>query len=72
MAATKPAAAAGARPRGVRRIIFLAAVAVVLVVGAMGSFFYVQNGAVKNQAWLDQRLELKANIDLLTKISREA
>jgi twitching motility protein PilJ len=71
MASTKPAAAA-ARPRGVRRIIFLAIAAGLLVAGALGSFFYIQNAALKNQAWLDQRLELKASIDLLTKISREA
>ena len=74
MASTKPVASAqaGSRPRGVRRIIFLATVAIVLMAGALGSFFYIQNATVKNQAWLDQRLELKANIDQLTKISREA
>jgi twitching motility protein PilJ len=74
MASTKPVAAAkaGARPRGVRRIIFLSITAIVLMAGAFASFFYIQNASVKNQAWLDQRLELKANIDLLTKISREA
>jgi len=73
MATTKPVAAkAGSRPRGVRRIIFLIIVAVVLMAGAFASFFYIQSTTVKNQAWLDQRLELKANIDLLTKISREA
>ncbi|HUR40415.1 MAG TPA: methyl-accepting chemotaxis protein, partial [Verrucomicrobiae bacterium] len=72
MASIKPAAPADARPRGIRRIVFLAIVAAVLVIGAMGSFFYIQAIATANQAWLDQRLELKASIDLLTKISREA
>ncbi len=74
MASTKPVAAAkaGARPRGVRRIIFLSITAIVLMAGAFASFFYIQSAGVKNQAWLDQRLELKASIDLLTKISREA
>jgi twitching motility protein PilJ len=72
MASTQPAPKAGSRPRGVRRIIFLAAIAIVLMAGALGSFFYIQNATIKNQAWLDQRLELKANIDQLTKISREA
>ncbi len=74
MASTKPVAAAKAasRPRGVRRIIFLSITAIVLMAGAFASFFYIQSAAVKNQAWLDQRLELKASIDLLTKISREA
>ena len=70
MATSRPVATA--RPRGVRRIIFLIIVAVVLMAGAMGSFFYIQNSAAVNQAWLDQRLELKASIDLLTKVSREA
>jgi twitching motility protein PilJ len=70
MASTKPVT--GARPRGVRRIIVLIIVALVLTASAFGSFIYVQTAATKNQAWLDQRLELKANIDLLTKISREA
>jgi twitching motility protein PilJ len=72
MATTQPAPKAGSRPRGVRRIITLIIVALVLMVGALGSFFYIQNATIKNQAWLDQRLELKANIDQLTKISREA
>ncbi len=73
MASTKPVAPkAGSRPRGVRRIIFLSITAIVLMAGAFASFFYIQDTAVRNQAWLDQRLELKANIDLLTKISREA
>lgn len=71
MASTQPAAKTS-RPRGVRRIIFLISIALVLMVGAFASFFYIQSTAVKNQAWLDQRLELKASIDLLTKISREA
>jgi twitching motility protein PilJ len=70
MASTKPVA--GSRPRGVRRIIFLIVVATLLIAGALGVLVYVQNGAALNQAWLDQRLELKANIDLLTKVSREA
>src|SRR5690349_12531176 len=72
MASTKPTPKAGSRPRGVRRIITLIVVAVVLMASAMGSFSYIQSAATKNQAWLDQRLELKANIDQLTKISREA
>src|SRR5689334_4128040 len=72
MASTKPTAKAGSRPRGVRRIITLIVVAVVLMASAMGSFSYIQSAATKNQAWLDQRLELKASIDQLTKISREA
>jgi twitching motility protein PilJ len=74
MASTKPAAAAKAavRPRGARRILFLAVAAGVFVAGTVGSFVYIQDIAARNQAWLDQRLELKANIDLLTKISREA
>src|SRR5262245_29954154 len=72
MASTQPAAKAGSRPRGVRRIISLIIVAVALMAGAFASFFYIQSSTIKNQAWLDQRLELKANIDQLTKISREA
>src|SRR5262245_9231301 len=73
MASTQPAAPkAGSRPRGVRRVIFVAITASLLVLATVGSFVYIQNAAVKNQAWLDQRLELKANIDQLTKISREA
>ena len=72
MASTQPISKAGSRPRGVRRIITLIVVAVALMAGAFASFFYIQVGATKNQAWLDQRLELKANIDQLTKISREA
>jgi twitching motility protein PilJ len=70
MARTSPKPAA--RPRGVRRIITLIVLALLLTAGAMGSFFYIQNAAALNQAWLDQRLELKASIDLLTKVSREA
>jgi twitching motility protein PilJ len=73
MASTKPAATkAGVRPRGARRILFLAIAAGVFVAGTVGSFVYIQDIATRNQAWLDQRLELKANIDQLTKISREA
>ena len=70
MASTKPVA--GARPRGVRRIIVLIVLATALMAGAMGSFVFVQSATTLNQAWLDQRLELKASIDLLTKVSREA
>jgi twitching motility protein PilJ len=73
MASTKPAAAkVASRPRGVRRILFLAIAAGVFVAGTVGSFVYIQDITTRNQAWLDQRLELKANIDQLTKISREA
>jgi twitching motility protein PilJ len=72
MASTQPASKTASRPRGVRRIIFLTSAAIVLMAGAFASFFYIQNTAIKNQGWLDQRLELKADIDLLTKISREA
>jgi twitching motility protein PilJ len=73
MASTKPAAAkVASRPRGVRRILFLAIAAGVFVAGTVGSFVYIQDLAVRNQAWLDQRLELKDSIDRLTKISREA
>ena len=68
--ATKPAAAE--RPRGVRRIIVMIIIATVLMAGALGSFLFIQVNAGNNQAWLDQRVDLKANIDLLTKISREA
>ncbi len=53
-------------------MLFLAVTAGVLVAGTIASFFYIQDVTVRNQAWLDQRLELKANIDQLTKISREA
>ncbi|MGH8481754.1 MAG: methyl-accepting chemotaxis protein [Nevskiaceae bacterium] len=72
MASTQPAAKIASRPRGVRRILFLAIAAGVFVAGTVGSFVYIQDVVVRNQAWLDQRLELKASIDLLTKISREA
>ncbi|MGQ0587253.1 MAG: methyl-accepting chemotaxis protein [Gammaproteobacteria bacterium] len=75
MASTKPVGAApkaSSRPRGVRRIITVLVVAVLLLASAFGIIYYVQDVTVRNQAWLDQRLELKANIDLLTKISREA
>ena len=70
MADIKPAAAE--RPRGVRRIIVLIVIATLLMAGALGSFFYIQFQGGVNQAWLDQRQDLKASIDLLTKISREA
>ena len=69
MASTKPVAAE--RPRGVRRIIVLIVIAILLMAGALGSFFYIQYNAGVNQAWLDQRAELKASTDLLAKISRE-
>jgi twitching motility protein PilJ len=72
MASTKPTAKVDSRPRGVRRILFLAIVAGLFVAGTVGSFVYIQDVAVRNQAWLDTRLDLKANIDQLTKISREA
>src|SRR5690349_7573586 len=72
MASTQPAAKAAARPRGARRMLFLAITAGVLVAGTVGSFVYIQNITLRNQAWLDQRLELKDSIDRLTKISREA
>jgi twitching motility protein PilJ len=72
MASTKPAAKVDSRPRGVRRILFLAIVAGLFVAGTVGSFVYIQDIATRNQAWLDTRLDLKANIDQLTKISREA
>jgi twitching motility protein PilJ len=72
MASTQPAPKASSRPRGVRRIITVLAIGFVLLVGAFGLLYYVQNVAVRNQAWLDQRLELKDSIDRLTKISREA
>jgi twitching motility protein PilJ len=72
MASTQPVAKASSRPRGVRRIITVLAIGFVLLVGAFGLLYYVQNVAVRNQAWLDQRLELKDSIDRLTKISREA
>ena len=49
MASTQPAPKAGSRPRGVRRTITLVIVAVVLMAGALGSFFYIQNSATKNQ-----------------------
>ena len=69
MASAKPVAAE--RPRGVRRIIVLIVVATLLMAGALGSFFYIQYNAGISASWLDQRQELKAGIDLLTKISRE-
>ena len=72
MASAQPAQKAVSRPRGARRMLFLAITAGVLVAGTIASFFYIQDVTVRNQAWLDQRLELKANIDQLTKISREA
>src|SRR5688572_3015749 len=70
MASTKPVA--GARPRGVRRIIAILLLGTLMIAGALGYLIYLQGTVDRNQAWLDQRLELKASIDLLTKISREA
>ena len=72
MASTQPVSKTAGRPRGVRRIVSVLIIAAVLLVGAFGIFAYVQTVGVKNQAWLDNRLELKAIIDQLTKISREA
>jgi twitching motility protein PilJ len=71
MASTQPAAKTS-RPRGVRRIIFVLVTGILLIAGALGVLAYIQSVAAGNQAWLDQRLELKASIDMLTKISREA
>jgi twitching motility protein PilJ len=71
MATTKPVSG-DTRPRGVRRLIVLIVLAALLTGAAMASFFYIQSNAATNQLWLDQRLELKASIDLLTKVSREA
>ena len=70
MASNKPATVA--RPRGVRRIIAVLVLGIVLIAVALGFLGVVQNSLAVNQAWLDQRLELKASVDLLTKVSREA
>jgi len=74
MASTKPVAApkAGVRPRGVRRIITVIVLALLLLVAAFGILYYVLVTGTANQSWMDQRAELRANIDQLTKISREA
>ena len=72
MASTQPAPKAGSRPRGVRRIVIVLGLGTLLITGSLVYLAYVQNVLGRNQAWLDQRLELKAQIDLLTKISREA
>ena len=61
-----------ARPRGVRRILISLVIAVLLVLATVASFLYIQFSAGQNQAWLDQRSELNAQIAQLTKISREA
>ena len=65
-------ASAGARPKGVRRILFVLFIAGLLVVATGASLFYIQQAASVNQTWLDQRADLSAQIALLTKVSREA
>jgi twitching motility protein PilJ len=70
MATTQPA---GTRPRGVaRRQIAVLIAAAVLLGGAMASFVQFQIVSAQNQAWTNQRLDLKEDITRITNISRQA
>ena len=54
-----------------RREIFLIATATVFMAAALGSFFYIQNAAQRNQAWLGLADDVEATVQSLERIARE-
>ena len=64
-------AAASATRAVSKREIFLILLATIFMAAALGSFFYIQNAAQRNQAWLGLADDVEVTINSLERIARE-